>query len=252
MQQVGKILAHIVDQALIEKMEENYQKIKQNLWLGKDEECLEKVGKFVEITVRIIQQLTSGEYTPFKEELKISNTLKSFEQLPKDKFPESIRIMIPRVLYTLYTFRSKRGGAHVRGIDPNHIDAAYVVSACDWVMAELVRLYYTDDEKEVLQVINSMVDKKVPLLEEFEGDIKILDTNLSVPDKILVILYKRYPNYVSTDDLKRWIKTKHPTHINTTLKRLDDKGLIYRKNNNNKLTRRGINYVENKIQSEVW
>jgi hypothetical protein len=253
MQEIRKIFGSTIDSMLLERLMENYQKIKQNFWLGKDEECLEKTGKFVEIIIRIIQQLTSGEYTSFEEELKISECLKSFERLPKDRFPESIRILIPRVLYTLYTFRSKRGGAHVKGINPNHIDATYVISACDWIIAELIRLYHSDDEKEIRKIIDSVVDRKVPILEEFEDDIKILDTSLSVPDKILVILYKKYPSYVSINDLKKWIKVKDRRYINTALKRLDERGLIHRKSDNSSiLTRTGIKYVEDKLQKEIW
>lgn len=232
---------------LTEKLVDNYRKIKQNFWLDKDEEVLEKVGKFVEIVTRILEYITANKFTPFENDLKVSETLKNFEKLPKNDFPESIRIMIPRVLYSLYTFRSKRGGAHLKGINPNHIDATYVVSACDWVVAELIRLYHADDEKEVQRIIDSIVDKKVPILEEFGDDIKILNPNLSVPNKILIILYKKHPDFVPTDDLKRWIKTK-TSSINVALKRLDDAGLIYRKNRLSTITRKGIAYVEEKLK----
>jgi len=233
---------------LSKKLVENYQKVKQNFWLNKDEEVIEKVGKFVEIVTRVLEYVTTNKFTSFEDKLKVSETLKKFENLPKKNFPESIRIMIPRVLYSLYTFRSKRGGAHLKEVNPNHIDATYVISACDWVVAELIRLYHTDDEKEVQRIIDSIVDKKVTTLEEFGDDIKILNPNLPVPDKILIILYKKHPEFVLTDDLRKWIKTKNPGYINTALKRLDDNGFVYRKNSENKITRKGIKYVEEKFK----
>ncbi|MDL1957644.1 MAG: hypothetical protein LWW95_11470 [Candidatus Desulfofervidus auxilii] len=236
---------------LVEKLTEVYQKIKQNFWLGKDEECMEKVGKFVEITIRILEYITSGSFTPIENDLKVSETLKKFENLPKQNFPESIRIIIPRVLYPLYTFRSKRGGAHIKGVNPDHIDATYIISACDWVMAELIRLYYTNEEKEIQKIINSIVDRRVPILEEFGEDLKILDPSLSVPDRILIILYKKHPNSVSTDELKRWVKTKTPTYINTALKKLDDNGFVYRQNKENTITRKEIAYVEDKFKEKL-
>ncbi len=235
---------------LLNRLIEVYSKIKQNFWLGKDEECIEKTGKFVEITTRILEYLTSGSFTPFESDLKVSETIKKFKNLPKQNFSESIRIIIPRVLYSLYTFRSKRGGAHIKEVNPNHIDAAYVVSACDWVMAELIRLYYTDEEKEIEKIINSIVDRRVPILQEFGEDLKILDPSLSVPDKILIILYQRHPNSVSTDELKKWIKTKSSTYINTALKRLDDNGFVFRKDKENTLTRKGVAYVEEKFKNK--
>ena len=252
MSNVRTLLSDEIQPELIDKLEYIYKKIKQNFWLGKDEECIEKVGKFVEITTRVIEYITTKTFTPFSEELKVSNKLKQFENLSKNRFPESIRIIIPRVLHSLYTFRSKRGGAHIKEVNPNHIDATYVVAACDWVMAELIRLYYSDEEREIERMINSIVDRSVPILQEFGEDLKILDPSLSVPDKILIILYKKHPNSVSTDELKKWIKTKSPTHINIALKRLDDNGFIYRKNKENNITIKGIAYVEEKFKEKLW
>ena len=248
MEYIAKTLSKDIDPLLLKKQLEIYKKIKENFWLGKDEECMEKVGKFVEITIRILEHITAGSFTPIESNLKVSETLKKFENLPKQNFPESIRIIIPRVLYSLYTFRSKRGGAHIKGVNPNHIDATYVISACDWVMAELIRLYHINGEKEIEKIINSIVDRRVPILEEFGEDLKILDPSLSVPDKILIILYKKHPNSVSTDELKKWIKTRTSTHINTALRRLDDKGFVYRKNKENIITTKGIAYVEDKFK----
>ncbi len=247
-----EILYDQVPEDLLEKLNDIYTKLKQNFWLGKDEECIEKVGKFVEIIIRILEHITLGKYTPLEDNLKVSETLRNFENLPRQNFPESIRIMIPRVLYSLYTFRSKRGGAHIKEVNPNHIDATYIISASDWVIAELIRLYHTRNVDEIEIIINSIVDRKIPILEEFGDDLKILDPSLSVPDKILVILYKKYPNAVSTDELKRWIKTKSRTHISTALKRLDDNGFIYRKDKQNILTRKGIIYVENKFKEKLY
>ena len=163
MEYIAKTLSKDIDPLLLKKQLEIYKKIKENFWLGKDEECMEKVGKFVEITIRILEHITSGSFTPIESNLKVSETLKKFENLPKQNFPESIRIIIPRVLYSLYTFRSKRGGAHIKGVNPNHIDATYVISACDWVMAELIRLYHINGEKEIEKIINSIVDRRVPI-----------------------------------------------------------------------------------------
>jgi len=248
MENITRILSKSINTLLLNKQLEIYKKIKESFWLGKDEECIEKVGKFVEITIRVLEYIAFQSYTPFDHELKISETLRGFEGLSKQNFPVSIRIMIPRVLHSLYTFRSKRGGAHIKGIDPNHIDATYVISACDWVMAELIRLYHTNEEKEIKKIIDSIIDRRVPILEEFGEDLKVLDPSLSVPDKILIILYKKHPNSVSTDELKKWIKTKTFTHINTALKRLDDKGFVYRENKENTITIKGLAYVEDKFK----
>ena len=152
------------------------------------------------------------------------------ENLPKDRYPDSIRLHIPRILKTIYDIRSKRGVTHISEINPNLMDATFVVSACDWILAEFIRLYYTDDPDNAQKIINTIVERKVPIIEEFEGDLKVLKPELSVADKILLTLYKKYPEYVSTSDLKEWIKTKSPTHITTVLRQLDHEAKIHRKN----------------------
>jgi len=252
LEDVKKNLSSRIDKELIDRLLEHYQKIKQNFWLNRDEECLEKVGKFVEIATRSLEHITLGAWTPFEKDLPILTTLQRFEQLPKNRFPESIRLLIPRILYSLYTFRSKRGGAHIKGINPNHIDATYVIFSCDWVLSELLRLYHSDDVSVIQELIDSIVDRKFPLIEEFGSDLKILNPDMSVKNKIIAVLYKSYPNFVPTGSLKKWIKTRSKTHIPTVLKNLDENSFVYRDRMRNKLTRKGIKYVEEELSTELW
>jgi hypothetical protein len=72
-----------------------------------------------------------------------------------------------------------------------------------------------------------------------------------VADKILLILYKKYPNYVLTGDLKNWIKTKSTSHITTVLRKLDTNAKIYRKGKENTITKKGIDYVEKNLSVDV-
>jgi len=159
------------------------------------------------------------------KEISISKALEHLENLPKKDFSESIRIIIPRVLYTIYAFRSKRGGSHIKEIDPSRIGASYVVSACDWVMAEFIRLHSSDDTEKIEKLMDSFVDKKIPVLEKFGDDFKVLDPSLSVPDKIFLILYKTYPSDTSITELRKWAEAS-PSYVNTVLKRLDKRGLF--------------------------
>ena len=131
------------------------------------------------------------------------------------------------------------------------MDAIFVVSACDWVLAEFIRLYYTNNSNDAQKIINRIVQRKVPIIEEFGGDLKVLKPELSVADKILLILYKKHPEYVSTSDLKKWIKTKSPNHITTVLRQLDHEAKIYRRNKENIITKKGIAYVERRLPNEI-
>ncbi len=246
-QNIKKILSSNIDSDLVERLSKHYKDLKQKFFLGQYEPSQLNCAKFVEVVLRILEYTTKGNYTPFNKNVSLDNLAKEFERLPKNKFSDSIRIHIPRILRVIYDIRNKRGVAHIGKINPNLMDATFVVSACDWIMAEFIRLYFTDEPNVVQKIIESIVEKKVPIIEEFDNDLKVLNPNLSVADKILLILYKKHPNYVSTDNLKNWIKPKSPAHITTVLRQLDNNTTVHRKGKENILTRKGIEYIEKKL-----
>jgi len=240
---IEKILSSSIDATLVGHLLEHYQELKQKFFLGQCEPSELNCGKFIEVAIRILEYITKGSYTPFGGDISLDALAKELEQMPKDKFYDSIRIHIPRILRAVYDIRSKRGVAHKGEINPNLMDATFVVSACDWIMAELVRLYHLGDPNEAQRIIDSIVERKLPIIEEFGDELKVLNPELPVADKILLILYKKHPNYVSTNDLRKWIKTQSG-YINRVLGKLDDDARIHRKGEENIITRKGIEYIE--------
>ena len=251
MEYINKILSSKIDSELVERLLKHYKELKQKFFLGQYEPSQLGCGKFAEVVMRILEYITKNSYTPFGKKISLEELTKELEQFPKNKFSDSIRINIPRIIRAIYDIRSKRGVAHIGEINPNLMDASFVVSACDWIMAEFVRLYHTGDSNEAQKIIDSIVERKVPIIEEFGDDLKVLSPNLSVPEKILLILYKKHPDYVSTNHLRNWIKTKSPGHINTVLRMLDNDAKVHRKGKENIITRKGIEYVEKNLLKET-
>ncbi len=251
MKNIEKIFSNKIEQDLVKRLLNYYKKVKQNFFLEQYESSQLNSAKFVEVTFRILEYITKGNYTPWDEDIKINALMQYLENLPKDKYTNSIRLHIPKVLKIIYDIRSKRGVTHASEIDPNFMDAAFVVAACDWVLAEFIRLSYTEDPNDAQKIISRITERKVPIIEEFCEDLKVLNPDLSVADKILLVLYKRYPNYVSTNDLKRWIKTKSSTHIPTVLRQLDNDAKIHRKGKENIITKKGILHVEKIIKQDI-
>lgn len=240
-----------IDSILVKYLIDHYQELKQKFFLGQYESSELNCAKFAEVVMRILEYITQRNYTPFEKDVSLNDLAKKLEQLPKTQFPESIRIHIPRILRATYDIRSKRGVAHLGNINPNLMDATFVVSACDWIMAEFIRLYHTNDSNEAQKIIDSIVERRVPIIEEFGDDLKVLDPNLRVADKILLILYKKYPNLVSTSDLKKWLKPNSSSYITTILLQLDHNRKIHRKKGGNTITKRGIKYVEKNLPKEI-
>ena len=250
-EKLRKLLEKHLKEELVQKLLDYYQELKEKFFLGQYEPSQLNCGKFAEVVMRILEYISKGNYTSFNRNVSLNALAKELEQLPKNKFPDSLRIHIPRILRATYDIRSKRGTAHIAEINPNLMDATFVISACDWIMAEFIRLYHTSDPNKVQKVIHSIVERKVPIIEEFGDDLKVLTSNLSVADKILLILYKKHPNYISTSDLRKWIKTKSRSHIPTVLRCLDDDAKIHRKGEENIITLKGIEYVEKNLPKEI-
>jgi hypothetical protein len=107
----------------------------------------------------------------------------------KTVFPQSVRLGIPSVLVGLYDIHSNRDVGHVGGdVDANHMDAAHVLHAAQWVMAELVRLFH-DTEVVIATKAVDALDRTVPIIWEVAGKRRILQPNMKLADKTLVLLY---------------------------------------------------------------
>lgn len=241
-----------VDKILVERLLESYIEIKQNYYLGKHKPSELDAGHFAEIVIRVLQYVTNPNhsFTPLGKRLaSFDKEVAHFGQLPATNFPDSIRLHIPRALQAIYGIRSRRGVAHIGGdVSPNLSDSTFVIAACDWIMTEFIRLYYTSSLEEAQKLVDSVAERKAPIIQDFSGYLKVLNPKLSVPNKILLLLYHRGEGGASTKELQHWVKTKSTSHIPTTLKNLEqEKGYIHRHNSQCFITRTGIRFVEKNI-----
>lgn len=99
-------------------------------------------GKFCEIVFTILDGHASGSYPPRPS--KPQNFAAACRKLEQNTHvPHSFQILIPRLLPALFDVRNNRGVGHVGGdVDPNHMDAIFILSSANWVMAELVRVHH--------------------------------------------------------------------------------------------------------------
>src|SRR5262249_17697761 len=113
---------------------------------------------------------------------------------------------IPRMLLGLYDIRNNRGVGHVGGdVDPNHMDAEQVLSTASWLMAELVRIFHGVTTAEAQQTVDTLVERRTPLIWEVEGVKRVLDTKMKTRDRALVLLHHS-PGWVSAKELFDWIE----------------------------------------------
>lgn len=212
-------------------------------------------GKLCEVVYTILQGHISGKFAPKPTKPgNFVNACKMLEQANASTFSHAVRIQIPRTLIALYAMRSNRGVAHAGGeVNPNHMDAVCVVYTAKWIMAELVRIFHDVDTSEATKVVDALVDRTLPLIWEVGDNKRVLDTKLSMKDKMLVLLYAS-ADPVSESDLVRWIEHSNPSVFRRdVLRKAHDMKLIEYDEDNKLvyLSPIGITYVEERVPLEL-
>lgn len=174
-------------------------------------------GKYCEVVYTILKGYLNGTYP--ENAIKPNNMLQAcqaLEQYPTTTAPRSIRIQIPRMLTALYEVRNNRGVGHVGGdVNPNHMDATCVMYMCRWIYAELIRVFHNISISEAESVIELLTERILPMIWVVNGNYRVLDTNLTMKEKSLIILYSQVEPIIE-DDLFSWVE-----HSNATVYRRD-------------------------------
>ena len=236
------ILPQLVDDLL-----ESYVEAKRRFHLG-DHRPQEVEGeRFSEAVFRILQQVAGQKVTPIGKALpSVDKLLVAFENTVTQ--PDSVRLHMPRTLKLIYDIRNNRDAAHLGdGIDPNLQDATLVVRNMDWVLAELVRLFHAVAADEAQRIIEDLVTKEVPAVQEIDGQPVIL-AKLTPRDQAILMLYRAGPGGASLDELASWLRAARKDHLKNRLLSLDREKLAlhHPKTKRFHITSSGVRYVEEK------
>lgn len=199
---------------LIDSLIDSYIEIKENYLLERHEPSELNGGKFVEAIIRVLQCVTNnGQYVAIGTQIRdMIGTLRAFEQLPASSCLESFRIHIPRSLAVIYNIRNKRGVGHLGGdVNPNLADSTLIVAVADWILAELFRINYGCNLDDAQKLVNNLVQRKIPLVHEFEDMKRVLNPKLTLKNQTLLILATAHPNRVPEIDLFKWIEPSNIT-----------------------------------------
>lgn len=185
-------------------------------------------GKLCEIVYTILRGHVDGQFpSRSKKPKNFKQACEDLGQLQKSSFPQSVRITVPRVLVSVYEIRNNRGVGHVGGdVDPNHMDAVFVLGGAKWVLAELVRIFHDVDVATAAQVVDALTERTLPIVYPVEGRKRVLDPSLSMANKTLLLLYSE-TGPVAERDLVDWAEYSNPSEYRKrVLKRLHNKKYI--------------------------
>lgn len=232
--------------ALVDELLESYVEVKRRYHLRDLRPQVVEGGRFSEAVFRILQHLCGLTVTALGKTLpSVDKMLPQFESVAG---PDSIRLHIPRTLRLIYDIRNKRDAAHLAdGIDPNLQDATLVVGNMDWVMAELVRLRHGVTANEAQSIIDDMVTKEAPAVQEIRGQPVILK-KLQPRDQAILLLYRAGAAGASLDELAGQLRVDRKDHLSDRLARLDDARLVllHPQDHRYYITVEGNRYVERK------
>jgi hypothetical protein len=182
-------------------------------------------GKFCEIIFTILDGHAKGTYA--SAPTKPSRFVDACKLLEKNgHVPRSFQILIPRLLPALYEVRNNRGVGHAGGdVDPNHMDAVFVMSNCSWVMAELVRVFHKTTTSEAQSIVDRLAERKMPLLWYGEEMRRVLDPKMPLLAQILLLL-STATDKVAVADLIKWTDTKNSNYFRLLLRKMHGLRLI--------------------------
>lgn len=183
-------LGHL-PQGLRDELMQAYEEIVRNYREGRWKASELDAGWFCEIVFTILEGHLGGESYRSKahKPSRFNDACKKLENAPAT-YSDSARITIPRVLVGLYDVRNRRGVGHVGGeVDANHMDATFLLHSCQWVMAELVRMFHDTDVDSAAGTVDALVDRTLPVVWQVGQVRRLLDTSLSIKDSVLLLLY---------------------------------------------------------------
>ena len=170
---------------------------------GRWENCLFKIGKFVEAVLKALY-IHVGNPLPSGRGFSADTIINGLENLPRGTYDDSIRVLTPRACRFIYDISSNRGGRHDPGdIDPNEMDAGVSVPTCSWILAELIRLSQKGvmDIEEAKALVDSLTTKKYPSIEEIDGRVYFHLRKKTARDVALLALALYHPRRLSKQNL---------------------------------------------------
>ena len=213
-----------LDSRIVAELLDAHGEAKRNYYLGGLRLSEVEGGRFCEAAFRILEQVTTGAFTTLGTQINTEQLINRLSQIPNGAFHDSVRLHIPRALRLVYDIRNKRDVAHLAdGIDPNLQDATLVISTIDWILAELIRLYHNVSPDEASKIVDNIVEREAPIVQDFDGFLKVLNPKLQAGDFCLILLYHRGSNGAILEEITNWVRPSMRQNVRRTLEVLTNK-----------------------------
>ena len=236
---------------IVTNMLDSYLQIKQQFFLRKFRPSELDGGRFAECVLRLVEQADTETFTAFGQDLKSENIINRVGN--NTSLHDSLRFFIPRQARILLDVRNRRDVAHVGGdVSPNYSDSVFICHIADWVLTEIVRIYYNCPIDDARKIVTNINEVKVPIVADVNGFLRVQNVDLDASQKALVILYHKDPEPIRDIDLATWLRYKNQHRWKTEiLAKLDAETLIHYDGCHCQLLPKGKLHVERNISLEL-
>lgn len=244
---IEPVLASRLDAKLVAELLDAHSEAKRNFYLGGLRLSAVEGGRFCEAAFRLLEFVSNAKaFTPLGKQLDSEKLIRDLANLSGAVFHDSVRLHIPRSLRLVYDIRNKRDAAHLAdGIDPNLQDATLVVGVLDWVLAEFIRLYHNVSADSASRIVAGIVKRTAPVIQDFNGFQKVLNSKLGASGYCEVLLYQRGDEGATFEELDAWVKPAMRANLRRTLRGLvEDKAFVHYDGVRYFVTRAGELHVE--------
>jgi hypothetical protein len=125
-----------------------------------------------------------------------------------------------KVLRAIYKFRSDRGAIHIApGYTANQMDAKLLLDNARWVLAEILRVFWTTDQGAVAKAIRELIQFEIPVVGQYGDRLLVQRTDCTIEEEILILLHHAGEDGLSRTQIGEYVG-RDPSSVTRALQRL--------------------------------
>jgi hypothetical protein len=212
-------------------------------------------GQFAEAAARILYHQDSGR---IDYKASVGDCLTYIEDSKNNNqhfYPDrKSALHTARVIRTIYKFRSDRGAVHIDpNYDANQLDSKLVIENSQWVLSEILRVFWTGDRAIVASTIREIIQYDVPAIGNYEGRLIVQRVDCTAEEEVLILLHYAGEKGFSRNELGKFVQVS-PSNVTRALNKLvskDIRQVIQLVNGNYRLTDLGVRRVIRELPSKL-
>jgi len=214
-------LAKGVDAALAQAVVCSYVEMQQRFFAGDWQPSELDGGRLCEAISRALYQLDSGTVTHSQLPKELCEKIEDEQNLRPHNLDLKDRHHISRAIGLVYKFRSDRGSVHISPkYTADFMDSMLMVHAGKWIFAEFLRLAWKQDKAVIAETIAQIVQLEYSLIHELDGVPLVLESTVSAPEEILLLLNHAEGHKLSKEELSQQAKNNTSTSLTVAFSRL--------------------------------